>query len=133
MVSFCQVSLPKTLYTPLLHTCHMPGPSHQRISPGPRPCYMIHNMVRFYGEELLAPRPTPKLEDHPLSDVRDCLFDIFAATVHIGGRSSIRQLRTRHAVVTWTHLSCTVLPYYFQLRYVTLRYILTYSMEHSPS
>jgi hypothetical protein len=21
----------------------------------------------FYGEELLAPRPTPKLEDHPLS------------------------------------------------------------------
>jgi hypothetical protein len=24
-------------------------------------------MVIFYGEELLAPRPTPKLEDHPLS------------------------------------------------------------------
>jgi hypothetical protein len=23
--------------------------------------------IRFYGEELLAPRPTPKLEDHPLS------------------------------------------------------------------
>jgi hypothetical protein len=20
----------------------------------------------FYGEELLAPRPTPKMEDHPL-------------------------------------------------------------------
>jgi hypothetical protein len=29
---------------------------------------------------LLAPRPTPKLEDHPLSAVRDCLFIIFAAT-----------------------------------------------------
>jgi hypothetical protein len=29
---------------------------------------------------LLAPRPTPKLEDHPLSAVRDCLFNIFAAT-----------------------------------------------------
>jgi hypothetical protein len=36
----------------------------------------------FYGEELLAARPTPKLEDHPLSAVRDCLFKIFAATLH---------------------------------------------------
>ena len=52
-------------------------------------------MIRFYGEELLAPRPTPKLEDHPLSAVRDCLFNIFAATLHIGGRSSIRNLRTQ--------------------------------------
>jgi hypothetical protein len=24
--------------------------------------------------ELLAPRPTPKMEEHPLSPVRDCLF-----------------------------------------------------------
>jgi hypothetical protein len=37
----------------------------------------------FYGEELLAPRPTPKLEDHPLSAVRDCLFKIFAAALLI--------------------------------------------------
>jgi len=59
----------------------------------------------FHGEALLAPRPTPKLEDHPLSAVRDCLFNIFAATLHIGGRSSIHNLRTRHAVVTGTHLS----------------------------
>jgi hypothetical protein len=61
--------------------------------------------IRFYGEDLLAPRPTPKLEDHPLSAVRDCLFNLFAATLHIGARSSIRNLRTRHAVVTGTHLS----------------------------
>ena len=59
-------------------------------------------MISFYDEELLAPRPTPKLEDHPLSSVRDCLFDIFAATLHIGGRSSIRNLKTRHDVVTGT-------------------------------
>jgi len=39
-----------------------------------------------------------------LSAVRDCLFNIFAATLHIGGRSSIRNLRTRHAVVAGTHL-----------------------------
>ena len=44
----------------------------------------------FHGEALLAPRPTPKLEDHPSSAVRDCLFYLFAATLHIGGRSSIR-------------------------------------------
>jgi hypothetical protein len=34
-----------------------------------------------YSEGLLAPRPTPKLEDHPLSAVRDFLFTIFAATL----------------------------------------------------
>ena len=62
-------------------------------------------MIRFYGEELLAPRPTPKLEDHPMSAVRYCLFSIFAAVLHIAGRSSIRSLWTRHAVVTGTHLS----------------------------
>ena len=57
----------------------------------------------FHGEELLAPRPTPKLKDRPLSAVRDCLFKLFAAALHIGGRSSIRNLRMRHAVVTGTH------------------------------
>jgi len=57
----------------------------------------------FYREGLLAPRPTTKLEDHPLSAVHDCLFNLFTATLHKGGRSSIRNLRTRHAVVTGTH------------------------------
>jgi len=65
-------------------------------------------MTRFYGEELLAPRPTPKLEDHPLSAVRDYLFNIFAATLHTGGHSSIHNLRTRHGVVTGTRLSLPV-------------------------
>ena len=37
----------------------------------------------FSGEELLAPRPTPRLEDHHLSAVRYCLFNTFAATLHI--------------------------------------------------
>jgi len=57
----------------------------------------------FYREGLLAPRPTPKLEDHPSSAVRDCLFNLFAATLVIGGCFSIRNMRTRHAVVTGTH------------------------------
>jgi len=53
---------------------------------------------------LLAPHPTLKLEDHPSSSVRRCLFNLFIASLHIGGHSSIRNLRTRHAVVTGTHI-----------------------------
>jgi hypothetical protein len=68
-------------------------------------CEYLVTKIRFHDEELLAPRPTPKLEDHPLSAVRVCLLNIFAATLHIGGRPSIRSLRTRHVVVTGTHLS----------------------------
>jgi len=59
----------------------------------------------FHGEALLAHRPNPKLEEHPSSAFRDCLFIIFPTALHIGGRSSIRNLRTRHAVVTGTHLT----------------------------
>jgi hypothetical protein len=43
---------------------------------------MVRNIIIFYGEELLMPHPTPKLEDHPLSAVHDCLFNVFAATHH---------------------------------------------------
>jgi hypothetical protein len=76
---------------------------HQSISSGPRLTPWRSRNIRFYGEEL-APRPTPKLEDHPLSAVRDCLFNILAAILHSGGRSSIRNLRTRHAMVTGTRV-----------------------------
>jgi hypothetical protein len=69
--------------------------------------WMIRNMIRLYDEELLAPRPIPKLEDYTLSAFRGSLFNIFAATVHSGSRSSIRNLRTRHAVVRGTRWSRT--------------------------
>jgi len=55
-----------------------------------------------WGVVSTSPNP-PKLEDHPLSAVRDCLFNIFVATFHTGGHTSIRNLGTRHAVVTRTH------------------------------
>jgi hypothetical protein len=61
---------------------------------------MFRNKASFYGEYLLAPRRTPKPEDHALLAVRDCWFNILAATLHIGGRSSSRDLRTLHAIVT---------------------------------
>jgi hypothetical protein len=43
----------------------------------------FRNKLFFYGEVLLAPHPTPKLEAHPLSAVLDYLFNIFAAILHI--------------------------------------------------
>jgi hypothetical protein len=48
--------------------------SCQRISPGPRRLETFRNNKNFYGEGLLSPHPNPKLEDHPLSAVRDCLL-----------------------------------------------------------
>jgi len=76
--------------------------SYQRIIPGPRHMYPLRNKASFYGDELLAPRPTPELEYHPLLAVLDCLFNIFPANLYIGGRSSIRNVRKRHVVVTGT-------------------------------
>jgi hypothetical protein len=44
---------------------------------------ILRNKLIFFCEELLAQRPAPKLEDHLLLAVRDCLFNIFADTLHI--------------------------------------------------
>ena len=111
----CQPPVPilSQLYPVHSHTSNNPSAkSHvffrclgrNRVPVKVRDSCTIHNMIRFYDEELLARRPTTKLEDHPLSAVRDCFFNIFAVTLHIGGRSYIRNLRTPHAVVTETHL-----------------------------
>jgi len=67
--------------------------------------YTVPSEGQFYGEELLAPLATPMLEYNSSSDVRDCLFNIFAATLHIGGRPSTRNLKTRHIEMTGTHFS----------------------------
>jgi hypothetical protein len=90
-----------------IHKCPPPVPIlSQSISPGPRlSIWTFHNKIWLYSEELLPPRPNPKLEDHLLLAVHNYLFNIFAATLHIGGRSSICNLKTRHVVVTGTHLS----------------------------
>jgi hypothetical protein len=57
--------------------------------------------ILFQCEVLLAPHPTQEV--HSLSAVRDFLFNILAATFHIGDRSFIRNLKTRHTMMTGTH------------------------------
>jgi hypothetical protein len=54
---------------------------YKRISRSSKPCEMFRNIVPFYSKELLTSRLTPKLEDHSLLAVRDCSFNIFAATI----------------------------------------------------
>jgi hypothetical protein len=68
----------------LFPTGCMPCPSHPPWFRGFLRSFITS--LFFYGVELLAPLSTPKLEDHPLSTVRDCLFNIFAATSIPGGR-----------------------------------------------
>jgi hypothetical protein len=66
----------------------------QKIRPGPRLIDPFRNEFFFYGEGLLVPRPTPKLEDHPLAFVHGCLFNIFAANLQLEAVPTIRNPRT---------------------------------------
>jgi hypothetical protein len=72
----------------------------QGIRPGPRLLVVFCNKLIFYSEELLAPRPTPKLEDHPVGCPRLLIQQIRSYPQKLEGVSSICNLRMRHAVVT---------------------------------
>ncbi|PNF20414.1 hypothetical protein B7P43_G08141, partial [Cryptotermes secundus] len=43
--------------------------------------------------------PNPKLQDHPLSTVRDCLFNIFAATLHSRACSTNGEQRNAYRIL----------------------------------
>ena len=57
---------------------------------------MVCDMVSFY-RELFEPHPSPKLEDHPLSAVRDC-FQYTRNYPHIVGRDSSVGIATRYGL-----------------------------------
>jgi len=92
----------------------------------------FRNKASFYVEVLLAHCPTPKLEGHTLSAVRDCLFNIFEVIVQIRSRSSNRNLRTCHAVLTGTHLTWLFITH-ISIKCFKLVYIATYASKTSKS
>jgi hypothetical protein len=59
-----------------------------------------YSFAYFLRWGVVSPSPNPQLEDHPLSFVHGCLFNIFAANLQQEAIPSIRNLRTCHAVVT---------------------------------
>jgi hypothetical protein len=61
---------------------------------------MFRNEPPFLRWGVVSHRSTTKLEDHPLSAVSDCLFNIFATSICLEAVSSVRNMRTRHAVMT---------------------------------
>jgi len=85
--------------------------------------WRLLNNFLFYRVGLLAPRPTPKSEDHPLFAARDCLLNIFAATLHIWRPSPPSTIWGRAMKWwQWAHLtwimylydSCNVIKYIFR-------------------
>ena len=66
------ISEPALYKTPNIPSTKSHAPSFAallvpNISPGPRLClWLFHNKIRFHGEELLAPRPTPQAGGPPL-------------------------------------------------------------------
>jgi hypothetical protein len=76
-------NLPYTYFWHSMYQISCPFSFAQVIYPrNPRPLLNVRNRLIFYGVEVLAPRPTPKLEDHLLPAVRDCSLNIFAGVLH---------------------------------------------------
>jgi len=85
-----------------------------KISRGPRQMYLFRNKASFYGEELLAPRPHPSWGP-PLVGCMPLLIHIFAATLHIVSRSSIRNLKTG-THLTWKGSTKNSMKYATKIR-----------------
>jgi hypothetical protein len=69
--------------------------------------WTFRNVIRFYGEELLAPRPTTKPEDHPLSNFNFNTYGLFGDErgAAIGRQShampSVKLPQTKHINAGW--------------------------------
>jgi hypothetical protein len=73
----------------------------QGIRPGPRLFVYFRNRLIFYSEDLLVPRPTLQAGGPPLVGCTRLLIQyIRVYPPYLEVVSSIRKLRTRHAVVT---------------------------------
>jgi hypothetical protein len=81
----------------------------------------------FYGEGLLTPRPTPKLEGHPLLSVHDCLFNIFAANLHCWRLDSCLYIHFRFPRKSFVSLACLVAQFSFLMIRVPFISVLYYN------
>ena len=91
-----------------IHKCLPPVPilsPYHWISPGLRHQFIFHNMLFFMVRNCSHLTQPPSWRTIFFSSVRNCLFNIFAAPLHIGGHSFTCNLRTCHAVVTGNDLS----------------------------
>jgi hypothetical protein len=98
----------------------------QTICLSTRPFVTLRKQLIFYGAELLTPRPTPKLEELPLSAVSNCLFNIFSATLHTW-RPSPPISSWGRAMPWWygTHLSWhTITHHHKTLKHIPQRTLL---------
>jgi hypothetical protein len=80
--------------------------------------FMFRNRLIFYGEGLLAPRLTLNLEDTPCR-LSAAAYSMYSQLTSIaGGCPSIRDPRTRHAVMTGTHQTWTLYLYVYLYIYL---------------
>ena len=81
------------------------------LSPEEASCLQVFLNMNVLEGGVFSTSPNHQAGEPPLIGCPDCLFNLFAATLHKGGRSSIGNLRTRHAVLTGTHYTAlAVLP-----------------------
>jgi hypothetical protein len=83
---------PSILWNQKVHYCIQKRPpsvlilarpaSYRRISPSPVPSEMFRN-IKVLWSGLVSTSTISKLVDHPLSAPCDCLFNTFAANLHI--------------------------------------------------
>jgi hypothetical protein len=74
---------------------------------------IFRNKLIFLRWGVFSTTPHPKPEYHPLSAVRYCLFDTFAATHHIWRPSPPTATWGRHAVVTRDPLNMELFRYFY--------------------
>jgi uncharacterized protein YcgL (UPF0745 family) len=96
--------------------------------------FLRSKCVFFKYQNLSAPPPTPKLEGHPLSAVRDCLLNISEATLRVWTTSPPSENQERmycgtrkhtswHLVETYVYVTTSQSFEHFPLNYVSTRII----------
>jgi len=94
-----------------IHTCPPPVPTPRRLHRTNVSFHVQGTCTCFVTKAFFTVRSCQHLTQPPSWRVTPCrlsataFFEVFAAALHIGGRSFIHNLRTRHSVVTGTHLS----------------------------